>query len=114
MRQITEIDSTPRQRLNLVGENNERISFTLQYRPTQQSWYFDLSYEGFEVYGVKLLNSPNVLRQWINVLPFGISCAVPDGTDPYFVDDFTSERVVVYLLNAEEVQLVESGVLSGQ
>ena len=112
MRQITEIDSTPRQTLNLVGESNERIKLTLQFRPSQQSWYCDIEYLDFTVNGVKVLNSPNFLRQWKNLLPFGMSCIVADGTDPYFVDDFTNQRAVVNLLTTDEVNTIEESVLS--
>lgn len=109
MRQITEIGKEPTQTLQLVAEDNTRIDFKLFYKPTQESWYFDLSYEpeNFSLNGVKLVNSPNILRQYINIIPFGISCIVEDGTDPYFLDDFTSGRAVINLLTETETEQVE-------
>tara|TARA_R110000851_G_scaffold306239_4_gene464496 strand:- start:949 stop:1287 length:339 start_codon:yes stop_codon:yes gene_type:complete len=112
MKKITEISADSRQKLTLVGENNEQIKFTLEYKPTQQSWYFDIELDSFNVYGLKLVNSPNALRNYTNLIPFGISCIVSDGSDPYFVDDFTSGRCEIFLLTEEEVGIIEEEVYS--
>lgn len=112
MRQITEIGSEATQLLQVVGENNERIDFTLYYKPSQQSWYFDIVYLEFELRGVKMVNNPNLLRNYRNLLPFGINCIVEDGTDPYFIDDFTTGRVIVNLLTEAEVEEIEENIFS--
>lgn len=114
MRKITEITESARQRLRIVGENNEQIDFTLTYRPTQQSWYFDMDYEGKRISSKRLTNSPNVLNQLRNSLPFGIMCVVQDGSEPYFIDDFTTDRVQLYLLNNEEKEQVTTGIIEAR
>lgn len=111
MRRITEISNSPSQRLTLIGENNEQIPFELRYRPTQQAWYFSLEFNGTVIKDRKLVASPNILNQQRNKLPFGIMCVVPDGTEPYFLDDFQDDRVLVFLLNEEEKEGVTQNIL---
>ena len=110
MRKITEIGVEPKQDLNIVGENNEKILFTIEYKPTQSAWYFSIVYAGFSLYGQKLLNSPNILRQFKNALPFGIMCEVVDGSEPYFVEDFREGRCNIYILNESDVLAVEESI----
>lgn len=112
MRIITEVGQEPNQKLNLIGENNERIDFVLRYKPSQQAWYFDISYESFSVNGIKVVNSPNLLRQYENIIPFGLGCSVTDGTDPYFIDDFTDGRATLALLNEADIQQIEEELFS--
>jgi len=107
MIKITEITDEAKQQFTLIGENQESISFYLEYKPSQQSWYFNLEYLNTTANGLKLVNSPNVIRNYKNVLPFGISCIVTDGTDPYFIDDFINDRVQIFLLNEAEVVQIE-------
>lgn len=102
MRQITEISTSANQRLRLVGENNEQIDLVLQYKPTQQSWYFTLTYQGRTIGSKRVCESPNLLNQFRNVVPFGLACRVPEGGEPYFVEDFATGRVQLYLLNEAE------------
>ena len=112
MRQLTEVGIEPRQVLNVVGENNERITLTLNFKPSQFSWYFSIQYLDFTLNETKLVNSPNFMRQYIDILPFGMSCIVADGTDPYSVDDFVEGRVILNLLTEEDVQLIETEIFA--
>lgn len=107
MIEITEITNDAKQKLNFVGENGEKIVFTLDYQPFQQNWIFSLTYLDFFVSGCSLKNSANILKQYDNILPFGISCSVRDGTDPYYIDDFTTGRVKITLLTASEAEEIK-------
>lgn len=103
MRKITEIGAEANQRLEIVGENNERITFKIYFRPSQQGFYFDIIYQDFVLRGQKVLNAPNLLNQYRDLLPFGLTCFVADGSDPFFADDFVTERAILFLLNEEDV-----------
>lgn len=107
MKRITEITDSAIQTLNIVGENNERITLNLRYMPTQQGWYFNLSYEDFTVNGCRLVNHVNCLNSYKNLLPFGIFCTSANGLDPTFIDDFTTGRNSVYLLTNDDVDNIE-------
>lgn len=81
---------------------------TLAYRPSVQRWVISITDGEFEVDGINLCVSPNALRQWKNQIEFGIMCISTDGLDPFFIDDFTSGRVSLYLLNAADVASFEA------
>jgi hypothetical protein len=111
MKQITEISQDPLQVLEIVTEENKTFEFTLQYREQQGGWFFSLNYEDVIINNSRLTNSPNILNQYKNILPFGLLVFTIDFSEPFLIDDFSSERVKLYLLNEEEVQEVANNIL---
>ena len=107
MRFLNRITNDAHQRYFLTGNDDETITMTLRYLPSQESWFMDIAYNDFTVFGLRVVKSINLLRQWRNILPFGISCYSKDILDPVFIDDFQSERCALHLLDAEEVQILE-------
>lgn len=107
MRVVTGIGTQGSQKLSLFDENNQSIVLELFYRPRVSGWYFNLNYQGFAVNGQKITTSLNFLRKYSNKLPFGIGCLSEDLSDPYFVDDFSSGRCRLTLLDQSEVNLIE-------
>lgn len=101
------ITDYPAQRFQVVGENKEQINIALRYMPSVQSWRMDISYNDFKAYGLVLVNSPNILRQWKNILPFGLNIGSIDGVDPMYLDDFSKGRVSMTLLNSSERDVME-------
>ena len=114
MRKITEINSSAKQRLTIVGENNEQIPFKLFFNPTQRTWFFDIEFEGLVIKGRRLSTAPNILHQWRNKLPFGIMCIRDDGLDPFLVDDFQTGKAVLFLLNGVEKQQVTTEIIEAR
>lgn len=108
MIQITNLTAAPKQAFNLVGNEGEIISVFLNFMPTQRAWTFNISCNGVEVDGGVLTCMPNILRNLRNVLSFGIMCGSTDGFDPQYIDDFTTGRVVLNLLNRADVAEVEA------
>lgn len=109
MNYLNKIDAKAYQRFFLTGNVGQRITLTLRYMPTQEAWFMDVEYEDFKLNGIKVTNSPNILRKYRNKIPFGFLCIVSDGLEPFFIDDFVNRRVDLYLLNAEDVITVEEG-----
>ncbi len=109
---INNITNDPSQTLTLVGENQEQITLHLYYKPTQQGWFYDISYKNFTANGLKMVGSINTLRQWKSSIPFGLACISKDGYDPWFLDDFQSGRMSLYLLNADDVKQIELDVFT--
>ena len=95
----------------LAGLANAQM--TLTFSPTQNLWYFDLVWNDFEVDGCVVVSTPNLLRQWENILPFGIGCYCQDGQDPYGIDAFSSGNAQMYLLTADELPTVEASLYPG-
>lgn len=104
MRLIDSINESPRQNFTLVGENGERIGLYLYYLPTQEGWFFDLTFGGFSTTGNRVTLGPNILYNYANLLPFGLMCFAVDQGEPLSLTDFASGRCKLYLLNTAEVE----------
>jgi hypothetical protein len=110
MKLITALTADATQQIVLIGELKENIKFTLYYKPSQQSWFFDIDDGTFILRGVQLGLSYNVLRNYKNLLTYGIGCASTDGQDPYYINDFVSGRVRLFLLNSTDKEFIEGQV----
>lgn len=83
----------------------------LFFRGSIQRWTFDFTHEQFPngaLQGQMLCVHPNILRNFKNLLSFGLSVVSADGGDPVDIEDFASGRISLYLLDASEVASVES------
>lgn len=112
MQEITSITSSPNQRMTLVLENNETADFRLYYSIRQQCWFYDFSYKETTVNCSKVVLSPNSIRQFKRILPFGIAFAADSFVEPFSIDDFALGRVKMYVLNSVEVEEIESEIFN--
>jgi hypothetical protein len=113
MQLIDAIGNEAKQSLTVIEEVSGReIKLTLKYRPTQESWYYDIESGDFITRGNKLCSHPNILRQFKNNINFGMGVVTIDGTDPFYINDFALERVKLYILSESDVETVE-GVVFG-
>jgi len=108
MRTIVGLTNDANQTMNLALEDGSLINFTLNYYANQQSWFFNLSYGSFSLNGARLVPSPNILRAWRNIIPFGLACSSIDGYEALYITDFTSGRISIATLNSTEVQDAET------
>ena len=113
MKQITEISDDPNQSFDIVTEDNQVFQLQLNYSDQQQGWFYSIVFEDFTLNNSRLVTSFNVLRSYSNILPFGIAIATEDGSEPIFIDDFSTGRVSFFLLTAAEVEEVEERVYGG-
>lgn len=112
MQQITSITSSSKQKMTLVLENNETADFMLYYLPRQQSWFYNLTYKNLTVNCSRVVLTPNSLRQFKRIIPFGIAFTAEGDVEPFNINDFSSGRVSMYVLNSDEVQEIESEVFN--
>ena len=110
MRIITEFTDNPKQTCTLVLENQETVAFNLRFYETQLSWYFDFTYNDVISNGNKVVLGANILRSFKHIIPFGLAFQANDGVEPFAMDDFTTGRVTVYLLSADDITAMESNV----
>lgn len=85
----------------------------LIYQGATERWIMNLIYASKSYNGIGLCCYPNVLRQWYKILPFGIACVTNNGTDPFDINDFSSGRVLMYLLTQEDVNEIELTIFGG-
>lgn len=110
MQQLTSITNSPNQQMTLVLENNETVDFHLYYLPRQQSWFYDFTYNNLTVNGSRVTLTPNALRQYKRLIPFGIAFDTQGFVEPFSINDFASGRIGFYILNSDEVEQIEKEV----
>jgi hypothetical protein len=108
MKQITEISDDPKQKFNVVTEDNQNFELILEFSDQQAGWFYSLTFEDITINNARLTIGANILRSFQNVLPFGFSIVTDDLSEPIFIDDFSTDRVRFFLLTQEEVQQVET------
>ena len=102
-----------RQSSRIVLSAGGSFSITLEYIEASQGWTYALSYgDNFSINGMRLVCGFNILRQWRNILPFGLAVISEDGYEPVFQDDFYTGRVSVYVLDAAEIVSAEELIAS--
>lgn len=104
---IDRISNAPKQSYTLNGPNNEQIKFFLWYAPSQQTWFFSIQYLDITIRGLQFVVGPNILRNYRNLIPFGLAVTSIDGLDPLYISDFTVGRISAFLLSQAEVDEIE-------
>ncbi len=94
----------------VVLDDGSVAAFEFFYRPAIERWMMSVSHPDLVVNLINLCAGPNVLRSWRNVIPFGLACVSTDGADPFYIEDFASGRITLYVLNQAEVAAVEATV----
>lgn len=112
MQQIDTISSEPKQRFSLVLDNNETVDFKLYYLARMQSWYYDFTYKDLTVNSSKVVLTPNSLRNFRRIIPFGIAFTSDGLVEPFEITDFSSGRVKMYVLNSDEVNQIEEEIFN--
>lgn len=110
MLQINGLTNDAMQECVLDGIPGIQVSLTLRFMPRIQTWNMDVSYQDFLAQGIPILSCPNMLRQWRNIIPFGIACTNIYQLDPYTINDFINGNSSLFLLNASDVQGVENNI----
>jgi hypothetical protein len=111
---ITGLKSSPNQSFTANDPNGGgTISFTFYYRPRVRSWFMDITFKTFTMNGYKITRGANILASYSNVIPFGLMVLTTDLADPFLINDFTSGRTFLYLMDSAEVAEIESDINNG-
>ena len=111
MKQITNLSDEADQLTKVVLDDGSVAVFEFVYLPAIERWVFSVSHPTLTVNRMILCAGPNVLRDFRNVISFGLGCYSTDGADPFYIEDFASGRITLYVLvNAAEVAAVETTI----
>ncbi len=109
MYQVLNITADPNQTFDLLlPDSSQSFKLTMRYKARLDSWYMDLVYQDFSIYSRRVCSLPNLLQQWRKVLPFGLGCYTLDGTDPFFLEDFSNGRCGLMVLSQTDLDNLES------
>ncbi len=114
MQQISNLSDEANQLTKVVLADGSVATFEFQYLAAIERWAFSVSHPELQCDGMILCDGPNVLRQWRNLIPFGLGCYSTDGADPFYIEDFVSGRITLYVLDASEVAFFETNVYGVQ
>ena len=110
MQQITNLSDEADQLTRVVLDDGSVVTFEIFYLPTIERWAFNFSHPDLTVNNLIMCAGPNILRDFRNVISFGLGCYTTDGADPFYIEDFASGRVTLFVLNASEVAFFETNV----
>ena len=110
MNLLNEITDDPKQKMTVVTPQGDEFDFYLEFRETQGLWFCNIGFKDTVINGLGLVCGQNILRQWKNILPFGLAVGSSDVADPYYIDDFVNSRIQVYVLTEDEVKWVEETI----
>ena len=109
MLRITNMTSDPAQKRTLILPDGSNVILSMRFVPLQQNWIVtELTRNDFTISGLRIVNSPNMLNQFRNIIPFGFACFSTANREPQLQEDFFSSASILYLLTqAECVQFAE-------
>lgn len=114
MNALSGLSTEGAQKLAAVLDDGSRVTVWIYFRPQQDGWFIDVVWPGaignpvpFSCYGRRLVAHPNILRQYADVLPFGLGCFTDEGLDPSTQGAFVDGGAHLVLLDAEDVANVE-------
>lgn len=108
MKYLNKISSDALQSVIIPSIDGKNATCVFRFLPTQKRWMIDITYGDFVLNGYYISCSPNFLRKFRNIIPFGMSCITAHGFDPFSVDDFETQTSLLYLLDSDDVQTIES------
>lgn len=103
--QIENITDEPHQRHVILFEESE-IELTLRFLPVVQIWVFSVGYKGAQASGYKLSNDVLHMRSRNFPFDFTVRDLSGAGLDPFRIDDFSTNRCALYMLDADDMETV--------
>lgn len=105
MNQIQQISTDPRQRQTLNLKDGTAFTMEIYFVDLQLGWFItELTYLDFTLNGLRITNSPNMLQQFRNQIPFGLACFSKQDREPQLIQDFATENSKLYILTPAEVE----------
>lgn len=101
---VQQITASPLQTMTLILADGSKLGLTLYYRPMQLGWYLEqVTWGTFTAGCLRIVNSPNLLHQFCNQLPFGLACYTTGNREPTQQQDFLSGAAKLYVISQAEV-----------
>lgn len=113
MFQINQITSDYVQQQNITLPDGSIFSYTMNYSIPQAGWFFtNITYGTFILNGTRICVSEDLLYQFKNNLPFGISCVTTTGREPTQLQDFSSGNFQLFVLSETDVTAIATALQS--
>lgn len=113
MKQIQGLTSQPKQQFTIPLVDGSRVSCYMEYRTQQSGWFLDLTWQDWTLNGMRVFASPNMLRQWQDIIPFGLAVLTTGNVEPLNSTDFSDATAVMVLLEGADIALVNASAFPG-
>lgn len=111
-RVLSTLTGSAYQKVSFDTNKGERVNLTFRYIPSQETWFVDVESNSLTVYGLALQTYVNLLDPYHNNLSWGLYVWSKDGLDPWQVDDFSSGRIQVAIIEDLELAVIQE-ILNG-
>src|SRR4051812_11454805 len=98
MQKLNNLTDAADQLMTVTLDDGSTLQLELFYRPGIQRWTVDIIHPLLNMKGFNLALGPNILRQWRNLIPFGIAVDTVTGLDPMNAEDFAQGNNSIYIL----------------
>lgn len=113
MKQIQGLSSQYKQQFTIPLTDGSRVSAYMEYRAQQTGWFLNLVWEDWTLNGLRITASPNILRPWQNVIPFGLAVLTSSNVEPLNNTDFSTGVAVMMLLEGEDIAIINATAFPG-
>lgn len=106
MQLINGLTSNPKQQIPVILADGTTLNIGLAFFSMQSGWFFtSLNWNNGQWVenGRRVVSHPNMLRQYRNIIPFGLACFTTGNREPTQQQDFSSGASALYILSASEV-----------
>ena len=107
IRTISTLTDNAYQTVSFATNKGENVTLTFKYVPSQQTWFVDVESDSLTVYGLALATFVNLLDPYHNNISWGLYVWSKDGFDPYRIDDFSTGRIRVAVIEDLENAVIE-------
>ena len=108
MKKIVTLSNESKQSFKFALDGFESVEVILEFKLSQNAWYYSIIWGTFEIRNGRIVTGLNLLRQYRNIIPFGILIYHPDNIDPMLLDDFQYNGFEFYMLEAADLPLAEA------
>lgn len=113
IRALTTLNENAYQSLSFVTNNGEEVDLTFRFIPSQETWFLDVDSDSITAHGLALTAFVNLLDPYHNNIDWGLYVWSKDGFDPWQIDDFTSGRIKVAVIEDFEYSVIQEFLNSG-
>ena len=107
MRLIELLNDIPKQSFSIPVEGFQSAKIELEFKPNQEGWFISIIWGNFIIKNERVSVSPNLLRQFSKIIPFGILIIGVDSIDPYTQDAWLN-HCQMYVLEAGDLETIEA------
>lgn len=107
IRVLSTLNNNAYQSLSFVTKKGEKVVLTFRFIPSQETWFFDVESPSLTIYGLALTAFENILDPYHNVISWGMYVWSKDGFDPWKIDDFTTGRIRIAIIEDLENEVIK-------